>query len=132
MNLSTPNFEPESRESMAARFAQAIAPDIDVREVERDQRKTPGLLRRHVFDFEERIRMIASTDRQEKLRALHLSFSFDPERYPNATQEKLHELALAIAREFIGRKKPLASSQSRKAFHVFFKPFKPAAAPKRK
>jgi hypothetical protein len=65
-------FQPETLEALRARLPQAVAKvqQLDAR---------VGMLRQHVFDFQDGVRCIISVDGIEKnAPSLHLSFSMTP------------------------------------------------------
>jgi hypothetical protein len=71
--------EPESVESMLARFPKALEPVYATEAIREGRMPRPGQVRAHVFDFEDGVRMIASMDLDEGINGpdpfLHLSFS---------------------------------------------------------
>lgn len=68
-------FEPETEDQVLQRFPQALFPFVAMDEVLAGQLPRPGTLRRHVFDFHDGMRMIASTDYDRTHCYVHLSFS---------------------------------------------------------
>lgn len=73
MQLRPLQFEPEPLDKLKARFTEALTPDYD-----QTAGTFPGLLRKHVFDFENGVRMIVSHDVADGHRALHFSFGLNP------------------------------------------------------
>lgn len=71
-------FEPEDRERLEARFSLALTPVYDVSNCVAGVGPFPGLLRRHVFDFENGLRMIVSVDTDGTLEYVHFSFGLHP------------------------------------------------------
>ena len=68
-------YRPESLEAMQQRFPQALAEVTDV-EYCRFGGETPGQKRKHIFDFEDGLRLIVSKDRLEDGRiVVHFSAS---------------------------------------------------------
>lgn len=115
-------FQPESRESMLARFAAAVTPDVDF-----NRQPKPGELplaedRKHVFDFPEGIRLIASVDRDGNVRMLHLSFGIHPACTQVPSIEALKRLAYQWAAVFVGLKEPMDNVLTHRAFHLFYEP----------
>lgn len=67
-------FEPELREKLEARFSLAFTPKFDVARCVDRTGPFPGTQRRHVFDFENGVRMIVSVDTDGETDMLHFSF----------------------------------------------------------
>ena len=103
-------WEPESLESIKARFAAALTPDVEFIKVIRGEQPYPGTQRQHVFDFESGIRLIASTDlgTGNSHHLVHLSFGVSPDA-DSALREvdALKSMALSIARDLLGDKAPV-------------------------
>jgi hypothetical protein len=113
-------FEPEERERLLARFANALTPVVDS-----NRPPAPGELplcedRRHVFDFPEGIRMIASVDRDHDVKCLHLSFGLHPTCTQIASVDALVRVAHQWAAVFVGLEKPIHSTLTHRAFHLFY------------
>lgn len=71
-------FVPESLEAMKARFPEAIEHPYDVDEIALRVELRPGMDRKHVFDFEDGIRLIISRDYERGRKPLlHFSGSVD-------------------------------------------------------
>jgi hypothetical protein len=116
-----PPWQPESRESIKARFNEALTPDIDFQQVCRGEQQPPGVDRKHVFDFEEGVRMIVSIDRDGNgARLLHLSFGIPPHSLVSPTD--LEKLGFQYAAELVGLKEPVEKFLTGRAFHLFYTP----------
>ncbi len=87
-------FEPETEEQISARFKDAVTPEYDVEYVFKHPDKTPTKLRKHVFDFQDGIRMGVSIDFYGGLRFMHFSFSVHPPRTQRNMDFALRILAL--------------------------------------
>lgn len=70
-------FEPESEQSLKARFQEALKDRFDVREVENNLTERPGLMRKHVFDFQDGLRLIVSNDKSGNNYYMHVSASLN-------------------------------------------------------
>ena len=68
-------FDAESTEALEARFAAAFEGVYDADEIRRGDVKRPGQQRRHVFDFEDGMRMIVSRERMGAECVVHVSAS---------------------------------------------------------
>jgi len=116
-----PPWQPESHESVKARFAEALTPDYDLLAVAADRQEPPGVNRKHVFDFEEGVRMIVSTDRDGNgARLFHLSFGLPP--HSPLSPHQLPALAAAYVADLIGLAKPVEIFMTDRAFHIFAPP----------
>lgn len=82
-------FEPESVEAARARLPQALAPIYDPLDL-RSGELRPGEQRRHVFDFEEGIRLIVSRD-------LLIDSSRPPEVHVSASAIRPADIARVVA-----------------------------------
>lgn len=115
-------WQGESHENIKARFPAALVPDVDVLKCQQDLGLAPGFHRKHVFDFEAyKIRMIASTDTDGKLRGLHLSFSAWPDTLipdPQTFTKLVNEIIV----DLIGKRKLLDTVPTPRAIHFFFEP----------
>jgi len=80
-------IEPESFDAMKARFALAVAEPVDTNEVREGLRPPPSRDRRHVFDFEDGMRLVVSVDRVIDKEFLHVSASGD-ERYAKSIKDE--------------------------------------------
>jgi len=98
-------FSPEPEESIVARYHEALRPEIDVLHVAGHPEETPWKFRKHVFDFPDGIRMIASVDKAPGLHALHLSFSLDGGFAWIYNPDTLMQRILALCEKFSGCKK---------------------------
>lgn len=116
-------FEPEPMKEIKERFVDALRPDVEIGAVLAGLVERPGQLRRHVFDFKDGMRMIASMDRHGDERCVHVSFSShrpikrrsDYVKFCAKMKERLEEL--------IGRPvDPLERKMSSAAIHFAFKP----------
>ena len=67
--------EPETFEQIKARFVEAIREPVDLESVRAGTRKPPSGERKHVFDFEDGMRMIVSVDLIVDTYFLHISVS---------------------------------------------------------
>jgi len=119
--------EPETIEQMKARFPAAIAEPVDIDEVIEGTAPTPGKDRKHVFDFEDGMRVIISIDVSSEERFLHLSASGDEAYADTLGSEGLDGFLEDILLRFsaiIGRapKGPLKSYlTSTGVLHILFK-----------
>jgi hypothetical protein len=68
-------IEPEPLEKMIARFPLAIAEPVDAIAVRDGKRIAPSSDRKHVFDFEDGMRLAVSIDRVVDKKFLHVSAS---------------------------------------------------------
>ena len=59
-------FEPESIESLKARYPEAMKDTYDPNDIKDDPTQSPGKQRKHVFDFEDGLRLIASRDQMKE------------------------------------------------------------------
>ena len=71
-------FEPELEEGLQARYKDAVAEVIDIREIKSGVRATPGKERRHVFDFYDGLRLIVSRETDGTHKTIHFSASMSP------------------------------------------------------
>jgi hypothetical protein len=113
-------FEPETIESVLLRFKDALTPDYDVEHIAAHPDEAPSKLRKHVFDFKDGVRMIASVDRFENVRKLHLSFSMDtppPEITPTLDWflGRVNELCFQF-----GGGLPIQKQRTKVALHFWF------------
>lgn len=74
-------FEPESIESAKKRIDAALVDVFDMAAIARmPESQRPGMDRKHVFDFEDGIRLLVSRDRMPGGEVIvHISASFDKE-----------------------------------------------------
>ena len=70
-------FEPEAEITLKARYADAIQTTFNLNEIEDDPDKRPGLIRKHVFDFYDGLRLIVSKDTDGQRTYLHYSASYN-------------------------------------------------------
>lgn len=103
-------FQAEPLDKLQARFHLALAPIYDARQLLKEIKKNPldrpGLKRKHVFDFDNGIRLIASVERDDRPEAtdrrpyLHVSFSeASKERVIKTNvRQQLHELTMMLSR----------------------------------
>jgi hypothetical protein len=68
-------FQPESQERITARWRAAFSPIYDLRCSAPELKVRPGLLRRHVFDFDNGMRLIASRELLDEGIFDHVSLS---------------------------------------------------------
>ena len=114
-------FEPESRESIKARFAAALGPEVDVKRVAAGKEPLISHDRRHVFDYEDGYRLIASTDKDDfRCRMVHLSFGIA--EHHGQTRQDLLDTARERAKELVGDIIPVQDFLSLRAYHLFFNP----------
>jgi len=69
-------YAPEPVESARKRMPAALHDVYDPLEVEAGKQTRPGLLRKHVFDFEDGMRMIVSRETMDGKLWIHASFSW--------------------------------------------------------
>lgn len=114
-------FEPETLESIRARMPAALEELYTLEAVEADEQLPPGAQRRHVFDFEDGIRMAVSVDKNADTESmLHLSFSLWP-GHPMAIPhfvERVKSLPLEIWPDTILLLLEVVSAG--RAVHLFF------------
>jgi len=67
--------EPETMAKMKVRFSAAIAETIDVDAVNAGKVEAPSKQRKHVFDFQDGMRLIFSIDKTDGIRFVHTSAS---------------------------------------------------------
>ena len=104
-------FAPEPEEALRQRFNAALC-----------QIPSPPT-RKHVFDFESKVRMIASMESDPELGMfIHLSFGLAPKCALVGSDIELQRLAYVYAATFVGFREPLDSLQTEKAFHLFYTP----------
>lgn len=72
-------FQPETTAQAAARIGAALEPLIDGESVQIGAQSRPGLFRRHVFDFEDGLRLIISRDDLGSGPQLHVTASIQPQ-----------------------------------------------------
>ena len=113
-------WQPESRDSIKARFAEALALDYDLQACRAEEQEPPGVNRKHVFDFEEGVRMIVSIDRSATERLLHLSFGLP--LHSLLIPRQLPAIAAAYAADLVGLAKPVEAFMTDRAFHLFYQP----------
>jgi hypothetical protein len=70
-------FKPETVDKLAERFDKALDSVVNVEQL---GKMRPGMNRKHVFDFEDGLRMIVSVDDFQQIRYLHLSGSLHKEQ----------------------------------------------------
>ena len=70
-------FEPEPEKSLKARFQEALEDRFDMQQVEDGLIERPGLIRKHVFDFQDGLRLIVSNDKSGNNYYMHISASVD-------------------------------------------------------
>lgn len=118
--LSVPPYQPESLERLKSRFAAALSPDYCTDGFQ----APPGLLRQHVFDFDNGIRMIVSHDIENGRRTLHFSFSINPIiRAKNLmSREEFRAFAEQAIREFWHPPVVVEDYWSYKALHFWCQP----------
>jgi hypothetical protein len=112
-------FQPESLESIKARFPMAIAKPFDVLGGITGK-SGPFPLRAHVFDFFDGTRMICSRDMHVDRNVIHFSFSCEPgfpiSNSPSLTHFVAH--CMEIMQDFY-QGEVLISMFSKKAWHCF-------------
>ena len=104
-----------------ARFSAALVPDTDSAAAMKDLTLAPGANRRHVFDFDCKIRVIASTDSYGPHRFLHLSFSNCPDKASSGAAT-LKKLAYQLADQLIGPRTIKREVITDRALHLFYDP----------
>lgn len=115
-------WQPETLESVKARFSAALTPDVDVRKALTDLKTSPAASRKHVFDIADyRMRMVVSTDVEDDVRAIHLSFSARPDTLiPDV--DTFIKTASKLAAELVGGRCLVYEVTTPKALHLFFDP----------
>src|SRR6516165_10248434 len=91
----------ETFEAIRSRFPKALRRIWSCDEIETNPKaERPGFLREHVFDFEDGVRMIASTDVGSKDPLIHLSFSVSKrglKKYgPKHFQPRIQEILFVL------------------------------------
>jgi hypothetical protein len=114
-------FAPEPLDKLKARFTEALTPDYHENAV--GTQEIPGLLRKHVFDFENGIRMIVSHDVAHGHRALHFSFGLNPVAEAMAG-DVFCNFAEQMILEFWHKAVVLDHVLTKKALHFWCKPDK--------
>jgi len=72
-------FEPEPLESLRARYSEAVKGITNPKVVERNPSRAPSKKRKHVFDFEDGLRLVVSVDQYQGVRVTHYSASMYPD-----------------------------------------------------
>jgi hypothetical protein len=80
-------IEPEPLAAMKARFHLAVSEPVDTDKVSKGVIPPPSRDRRHVFDFEDGMRMVVSVDRVIDEEFLHVSASGD-EKYAKSIKDE--------------------------------------------
>lgn len=68
-------FQPEIEETMKARYADALNPIYDIVLIQQGKQERPGLMRKHIFDFFDGVRLIVSRERESFMTMTHYSVS---------------------------------------------------------
>jgi hypothetical protein len=68
-------FEPQTLDELKARFHEAVSGVVDTDEIRRGLRPPPSREPKHVFDFDDGLRLIVSVDRVMDEEFLHVSAS---------------------------------------------------------
>ena len=119
--------EPETLEHMKARFPAALKDRIDVEIVKNHPETAPSKKRKHVFDYADGMRLIASTDICGPEMLVHISISGD-ERYAKSihgSHEEFNEDIFLRLAAFLGHQPPTTVQQfysQSGVLHLFFKP----------
>lgn len=116
-------FEPETEDQVLQRFPQALFPFVAMGEVLAGQLPRPGAQRRHVFDFQDGMRMIASTDYDRTHCYVHLSFSSyvvvkDEAEYRQFVARMQERVRWLAGNQGIS---PAATEVTAAAFHLYFR-----------
>lgn len=120
-------YEPEPFDQLQDRFHLALTPIYSVqtllKEMKLNPKSRPGMQRKHVFDFEDGLRVIASVEADDRVPALqrepylHVSFS-SHSRMHDATVPMLHERTMQLSR---GRlPEPSIEVTPKKVVHFFY------------
>lgn len=119
MNELALQFTPESVERLIARFPEALEPTYDPQEIAARKVTRPGQQRKHVFDFEDGVRCIASHEMHNGRKVLHMSFSLSANSYVRV--DNFMRVALAKA-GMLQRKAvaPIYRELSEVAIHFVF------------
>jgi hypothetical protein len=119
--------KPEAIEKMKARFPAALAEKVDINVVLANPALAPSKNRKHVFDFADGMRLIASTDICGKESVVHISISGD-EHYAksinNSVEEFNEDVWLRLA-ALLGAQPPEAIRHfisNKTVLHLFFQP----------
>ena len=123
-------YQPEPLEKLQARFADALTPIYTVQQLMQDMKRDPlarpGMRHKHVFDFEDGLRLIASVERDDRVSALltapylHVSFSTHSQKnWPSAAHVTawLQERTVMLSR---GRLPPPKIEQTPRGIVHFF------------
>ena len=68
-------FEPQSNDELKARFPLAVETPVEVEKIQAGIQPHPSKNRKHVFDYEDGMRLIISIDQIEDTRYFHVSAS---------------------------------------------------------
>lgn len=88
-------FKPEPLGSLKSRFKEALIDSYCVANVKENPEERPGDKPRHVFDFEDGIRLIVSRDVIKSQEVIHFSGSFEPAIY-SGSMNMQHILDLMV------------------------------------
>jgi hypothetical protein len=115
-------FEPETDKEIRERFPKALYPDVQTGAVVAGLVKRPGQLRKHVFDWRDGMRMIASVDADGVLRVVHISVSWNQQIKTEAAFKKAVNKVRERIQALVQRNvHPLDAQMSRAAIHYAFR-----------
>lgn len=112
-------FVAEPTDRLVARFKDALTPVYTADDIEQKKVTRPGQQRKHVFDFEDGVRCIASHEVHNGRKVLHMSFSLSANSYVRV--DNFMRVALAKA-GMLQRKAvaPIYRELSEVAIHFVF------------
>lgn len=119
MNELALQFTPEPVDRLIARFHEALEPTYDPQDFIDRKVPRPGQQRKHVFDFEDGVRCIASHEMHNGRKVLHLAFSLSANSYVRV--DNFMRVALAKAGMLQRRAaSPIYRELSEVALHFVF------------
>lgn len=119
MNVIALQFVPEPVDHLIARFHEALEPTYDAQEIADRKVTSPGQQRKHVFDFEDGVRCVASHEVHNGRKVLHMCFNLSANSYVRV--DNFARVALAKA-GMLQRKSvaPIYKTSTDVALHLMF------------
>jgi hypothetical protein len=125
--ITPPPFQPENLDAMRARWAYALSPVYDFKKCISGEQTPPGLERKHLFDFEDGVRMIVSLENnlptnEQVMSSLHISFGihkdFQAAWIPKGSAHFADHCCLLLSMFQLGKYDD--HQFTKKAFHVWY------------